>query len=99
MFGDMKYTYSLSFNEAKVFEFALNNTNVQRAALSPPLPALSPQEFFNILIQEQLATFTNSYRDLILNQIGIKLQEVFHPETGNSSTQKAILELLGLLDV
>jgi hypothetical protein len=98
MSGNMTYSYALSFNEAKVFEFALNKTNTQRGTLTPPLPPLGPQEFFSLLIQEQLATFTNTFRNAILQQVSTKLQDVFISDHGDPMVQKAVLSALGLLD-
>ena len=99
MLNKMEYTYTFDFNEAKVFEFAINKTNAIRAKNKPPLPPHSQQEFFNLLVQEQVATFTDSFRNAVMQKVSEKLQKVFMSNHADPAVQKAVLSALGLLDI
>lgn len=94
----MEYTYTFDFNEVKVFEFAINKTNAIRAGNKPPLPPHSQQEFFNLLVQEQVATFTDSFRNAVMQKVSEKLKKVFMSNQADPAVQKAVLSALGLLD-
>lgn len=94
----MSYSYEFSFDEAKVFEFTLNQTNTTRTQRTPPLPPLSAREFFDSWIAAHLESYTVLFQAAVMAAVTNRLQQIFQPN-GDQAAQKAVLVALGLTDL